>query len=97
MARSLLRRFTGDGLLVVEGKEHKQQRKILNPAFSSQHVKHLINTFWIKACELRDSWEQEAIHAHPERGYNVVDALTRTTLDIIGLAGFNSFSNAVLT
>lgn len=88
IARNVIRRITGEGVLVVEGSEHRRQRRILNPAFSSQHIKHLTHTFWAKACELRDLWDQEAVAADPKSGYNVVEALQRTTLDIIGLAGF---------
>jgi len=58
----------------------------LNPAFATEHIKNLVPTFWSKACELRQLWEDEAVHSD-KRGYDVMKALTRTTLDIIGLAG----------
>jgi hypothetical protein len=49
-------------------------------------VKHLVGTFWIKACELKGLWESEALGAG-KKGYDVLTPLTRTTLDIIGLTG----------
>jgi len=90
ITRNVLRRLTGNGVLVVDGSEHRRQRKILNPAFASEHIKNLIPAFWSKAYELKELWENEAINVDPKTGYNVVKALSRTTLDIIGLAGFFS-------
>jgi len=87
ISKRVLRRVVGDGILVVEGHEHKRQRKLLNPAFSSEHVKNLIPTFWLKACELCQLLEDEAVDIDPKKGYDVVKVLTRGTLDIIGLAG----------
>ncbi|OCH91130.1 cytochrome P450 [Obba rivulosa] len=45
-----------EGLLTVDGRVHRKQRKILTPAFSSSNVKHLTPIFWAKAVELRDIW-----------------------------------------
>ncbi|KAH8818978.1 cytochrome P450 [Flagelloscypha sp. PMI_526] len=43
-----------EGLVTVEGEQHKRQRKILTPAFSSSHMKSLTPIFWEKAIQLRD-------------------------------------------
>ncbi|KAF8195514.1 cytochrome P450 [Pholiota molesta] len=48
-----------DGLLTVEGEDHRRQRKILAPAFSASHIKSLTPIFWNKAEELRDIWLAE--------------------------------------
>ncbi|KAL6300090.1 cytochrome P450 [Sparassis latifolia] len=45
-----------DGLLTVDGEVHRKQRKILNPAFSSSHVRLLNPVFWDTAVRLRDIW-----------------------------------------
>ena len=87
ITRNALRRLTGDGVLVVDGNEHRRQRKILNPAFASEHIKNLIGPFWAKGCELTQLLEDEAVNTNVNEGYDVLKALTRTTLDIIGLAG----------
>lgn len=72
------------GLLVVEGDEHRRQRKILTPAFSSAHIKTLTPIFWQKAVELRDNWRSFPAHTQ----IDALSWLSRATLDIIGLAGF---------
>jgi cytochrome P450 len=87
ITRNVLRRLTGNGILVVDGNEHRRQRRILNPAFASQHIKNLVGHFWLKGCELRDYWERNALNSDETKGYEVFNTLTRTTLDIIGLAG----------
>ena len=83
----------GKGMLVTEGDENRQQRKVLGPAFSSEHVKLLVEQFWTKSCELTEILKGEE---DVDGGYNVVPALARATLDIIGLAGTTlcrAFSN----
>ena len=81
----MLRRTLGEGLVVVEGREHRRQRKILTPAFASEHIRNLIPPIWQKVCELRELWLKEALNV--KEGYDVVKSVARTTLDIIGLAG----------
>lgn len=45
-----------EGLLVVEGEDHRRQRKILSPAFATPHIKSLSPIIWSKATQLRDVW-----------------------------------------
>ncbi|KAI9890484.1 MAG: hypothetical protein M1814_003968 [Vezdaea aestivalis] len=45
-------RLLGHGLLLVEGDEHKFQRKNLLPAFAFRHIKSLYPIFWDKGCEM---------------------------------------------
>jgi len=85
ISNNLLRRLVGEGVLVVEGEEHKRQRKFLNPAFKSNHIKNMIPIFWSKGCELCEFWNDKVTS---EDEFEIFTALTRTTLDVIGLAGF---------
>ncbi|KAM3420477.1 hypothetical protein BST61_g3746 [Cercospora zeina] len=54
IGRKFLEQTTGRGLIVVEGDEHKMQRKSVAPAFSGKHVRNLVPIFWKKAKELAD-------------------------------------------
>lgn len=47
-ARRFLSRVLGEGLVVVEGKEHRLQRKSVAPAFQGKHIRELVPTFWSK-------------------------------------------------
>ncbi|KAJ5721176.1 Cytochrome monooxygenase FUM15 [Penicillium malachiteum] len=47
-----MRKTLGNGILLVEGEEHKVQRKNLMPAFSYRHIKNLYPLFWSKSTEM---------------------------------------------
>jgi cytochrome P450 len=91
VARSSLARLLGEGILVVEGDKHKQQRKILNPAFGPAQIRELAEIFVEKSIELRDIWLSDIAKNSVDGSarIEVLSWLSRTTLDIIGLAGFN--------
>ncbi|CAK5270143.1 unnamed protein product, partial [Mycena citricolor] len=96
MMRSMLGRIVGPGILVVEGEQHRNQRKIMNPAFGLPQVRELTEIFIQKSVQLRDVWLAAATSS-PENAASVeaLSALSKTTLDIIGLAGFNHDINAL--
>ena len=84
----------------AEGEEHKQQRKVLTPAFSYGQIKALVPTFWERSVQLRDKIEQviEATGKAGSGGEGVVEVaqwLSLVTLDIIGVAGFGYECNAL--
>ncbi|EIW62528.1 cytochrome P450 [Trametes versicolor FP-101664 SS1] len=81
--------FFGKGLLVVQGEQHRQQRRILNPAFGPAQVRDLTEIFVQKATQLRDVWAEAASKAGGLARVNVNRDLSKATLDIIGMAGFN--------
>lgn len=80
-----------NGVLLAEGNVHIQQRKALAPAFATQSIKALYPIFWRKALLLSEVWRQGIIEGSTERkSIEVLDGLNRTTLDIIGQAGFGT-------
>ncbi|KZV64003.1 cytochrome P450 [Peniophora sp. CONT] len=83
----------GEGLLFVEGAEHRKQRRVMNPAFGPLQVKRFTETFLRKSLEMRDIWlDLCARDTTRKDGYLRIDAfawLNKVTLDIIGLAGFD--------
>ncbi|CZT15982.1 related to cytochrome P450 monooxygenase [Ramularia collo-cygni] len=91
--RILLSRTTGQGLVVVEGHEHKLQRKSVAPAFTGKQIKDLVPLFWSKSKEFVDVIANQL---DVPSGLNqaggrtgVVDLTkwtSRATLDIIGQA-----------
>lgn len=86
-----LRTILGDGLILVEGNEHKFQRKHLLPSFQVSVIRDLYPTFWNKACEMTQMMKEEA--KKPEIEFGVW--CTRVTLDIIGIAGFGRDFNSL--
>ncbi|RAL16318.1 cytochrome P450 [Aspergillus homomorphus CBS 101889] len=98
LVRESLGRLTGQkGVLLVEGAEHKHQRKNLMPAFSYRHIKNLYPTFWSKSIEMVRCIEDD-LRSREDPSDNVIRVATwssRATLDIIGLAGMNRDFNSL--
>ncbi|KAJ7479070.1 cytochrome P450 [Mycena latifolia] len=94
-ARYNLGRIVGPGILVVEGDVHKQQRKIMNPAFGAPQIRELTGIFVQKSIHLRDIWAANATQNGGVARVEILSWLSKATLDIIGLAGFNYNINAL--
>ncbi|KAF8435673.1 cytochrome P450 [Boletus edulis BED1] len=88
-----LSQILGEGLLFVEGSQHRQQRHIMNPAFGPAQIRGLTDIFLEKSLRLRDVLSSEIakdpVGTTPSARIDIMPWLSRTTLDIIGLAGFN--------
>ncbi|KAL8792912.1 MAG: hypothetical protein Q9195_004489 [Heterodermia aff. obscurata] len=80
-----------DGILLAEGDVHIQQRKAFAPGFSTQSIKALYPIFWGKALLLSETWRPRAVNINGDhQSLEVLEGLNRTTLDIIGQAGFGT-------
>ncbi|KZV69585.1 cytochrome P450 [Peniophora sp. CONT] len=89
LGRYIAGQLVGDGILTVEGTEHKRQRRVLNPAFGFAQIRELLPIFLEKSAELRDAWKGRIVENGSSRTVvDVLDSLQLITLDIIGLAGF---------
>ncbi|MCJ1306635.1 hypothetical protein MMC25_000278 [Agyrium rufum] len=93
--RIKLLRFTGNGILLAEGDEHKMQRKALLPSFAYRHNKDLYPNFWAKSVEMADAIEKQRTPGANSALIQVSDWAGRVTLDIIGLAAMGRDFNAV--
>ncbi|KAI0536824.1 cytochrome P450 [Xylaria digitata] len=85
----LLRHVLGDGLIMVEGDQHKFLRKNTMPAFSFRHIKNLYHMMWTKSVIMSSALE-EALESGEAKDTKVIDLAnwtSRVTLDIIGVAG----------
>lgn len=89
LARFNLGQILGEGILFVEGEQHRQQRRIMNPAFGPAQIRELTEIFVAKAIQLRDLWNTEVSKAGEPARINVLNSTSKATLDVIGLAGFN--------
>ena len=90
-AKQWMVRILGEGVLLAEGDPHKQQRKALAPGFSTQSIKALTPIFWRKALLLSKLWERDMlVEKTHSKTIEILEWLNRTTLDIIGEAGFGT-------
>jgi cytochrome P450 len=85
-ARTFLKKFLGNGLLMTEGDEHKHHRKQIMPAFHFRHIKELYPVFWSKSVEMCDV-VRVALTGDSSNVLEMGHYATQVTLDIIGLAG----------
>jgi cytochrome P450 len=89
-------RILGEGVLLAEGPEHVHQRKALAPGFSIQSIRALMPVFWEKGLRLSKCWQDEVREAgEVTKSLEILDWLNRTTLDIIGKAGFGYDINSL--
>ncbi|PRP87152.1 cytochrome P450 [Planoprotostelium fungivorum] len=79
----------GRGVLVAEGVEHKKQRRALDSAFSLQQIKDLSDMFWSPGRILSEKWKEAVPSQTESTRLDICPLLSRCTLDIIGLAGFD--------
>nr|BAK09450.1 cytochrome P450 [Postia placenta] len=89
VARFILGEVLGDGLFVVEGEQHRKQRRIMNPGFGPSQIRELNEIFVEKAQKLCQVWRNEISKSGESARINVLNGLNKMTLDVIGLAGFN--------
>ncbi|TBU24977.1 cytochrome P450 [Dichomitus squalens] len=78
----------GKGILAVEGQQHRNQRRVMNPAFWPAQIRDLNGIFLDKAKNLCDYWGGQMSEDGRLCTY-IGDGLSKMTLDVIGLAGFN--------
>jgi len=75
----------GMGLFGTLGEHHKKQRKMLNPVFSTNHLRDMLPIFYEISYKLRN-----AIASRVKDGPQEIDILhwtTRTALELIGQSG----------
>ncbi|KAM5537528.1 hypothetical protein V8D89_008855 [Ganoderma adspersum] len=82
---SLTKRTVGPGLTATHGEHHRKQRKLLNPVFSVNHMRHMMPTFYSVTYKLREAIEQRVRSGPTE--VDVVMWMGRTALELVGQAG----------
>ncbi|RXW21502.1 hypothetical protein EST38_g4357 [Candolleomyces aberdarensis] len=84
----MMRKFFGMGLLSTQGEHHRKQRKLLNPVFSTAHMRVMAPTFHEIANKLQKAFLLKVNRSNGEAEIEVASWLTRTALELIGQAGF---------
>ncbi|GBB88720.1 hypothetical protein RclHR1_01530008 [Rhizophagus clarus] len=83
----------GNGIVFAEGDVHKRQRKMMNPAFTYNNIKEMVPIFIRVSSTLKDLIENEI--SQGKSNINLTPYISKTTLDIIGLAGFSYEFNSL--
>ncbi|KAH9986673.1 cytochrome P450 [Russula compacta] len=82
---------TGNALTVAHGKTHERQKKIIAPTFFASQLKVFLPMFQDATSKLVQKWKDELVTPDPSGRplVNVTGWISRTTLDIMGQAGFD--------
>ncbi|KZV64850.1 cytochrome P450 [Peniophora sp. CONT] len=85
----LARLLFGKGLLAapMAGDAHKHQRRLMNPAFSTAHMKRMIPIFHACSKQLRDIVVTD-LKRTGRKEIDILDAMGRCALELIAQAGF---------
>ncbi|KAF0546601.1 cytochrome P450 [Gigaspora margarita] len=86
----------GEGLLLAEGNVHHRQRKMMNPAFSFANTKEIVPIVVRISHQLKEIIMNQIGDKKEER-ITINSLISKATLDIIGLVGFNYELNSLTT
>lgn len=76
------------------GEHHRKQRKLLNPVFSINHMRHLAPVFYAVAHRLRDGLSMQI--SESDGDIDILDWMGRTALELVGQGGLGySFDTLV--
>lgn len=82
--------FFGDGLLASVGERHRHQRKMLNPVFHINHMRHMIPIFYSITHKLKTAIHNQLTSAPDGSNTQDIDMLnwmTRAALEMVGQGG----------
>ncbi|KAI7733992.1 hypothetical protein M8C21_014330 [Ambrosia artemisiifolia] len=84
-----LARLLARGLIDDEGDEWVKHRKIINPAFHMEKLKHMLPAFYVSCSEMIDKWENILTQENPCE-MDVWPYLQTFTSDVISRTAFGS-------
>ncbi|KAI0823081.1 cytochrome P450 [Trametes gibbosa] len=84
-----MRVLLGPGLLGTKGEQHRRQRKMLNPVFSTKHLREMIPLFYEVIHRTRDAMMVRVRAGDAATGVelDMLSWASRTTLEVLGQAG----------
>ncbi|CAG8796661.1 10280_t:CDS:2, partial [Racocetra persica] len=88
---SFLNKELGEALAYLAkqyGDSHKRQRKMMNPLYTFANIKEMVPIFVQAGHKLKDIWMVQIGNKKEER-ITITALIPKTTLDVIGLVGFN--------
>ncbi|GHO87421.1 cytochrome P450 [Dictyobacter formicarum] len=78
-----LKLFLGDGLLTIDGEQHRQQRRLVQPAFHKHRVDSYAATMTRYAQETIEAWRPgSVVNMASEMQYLTLRIITKTLFDV---------------
>ncbi|XP_057471519.1 cytochrome P450 72A397-like [Actinidia eriantha] len=82
-------KFLNNGLANHDDELWEKHRKIINPAFHLEKLKHMLPAFYLSCCEMISKWES-LVSAEGSREFDVWPCLQALTSDVISRTAFGS-------
>ncbi|KAH9841449.1 cytochrome P450 [Rhodofomes roseus] len=79
--------FGANALVSTLGAHHSRQRKLLNPVFSVNHMRHMLPLFYNVVYKLRTAIESRVGNSGEPRDIDMLGWMSRTALELIGQGG----------
>ncbi|CAG8614232.1 4348_t:CDS:2 [Gigaspora margarita] len=86
--KNVVKGVLGESIILAEGDSHKRQRKMMNPSFAFANIKEMFPIFIQAGHKLKDIWMKQIGNKKEER-ITITALISKVTLDVIGLVGFN--------
>ncbi|CAG8504066.1 9573_t:CDS:2, partial [Racocetra fulgida] len=86
--RAIVKEIIGEGIILANGDSHKRQRKMMNPLFAFANIKEMFPMFVQAGHKLKDIWMKQ-IDNRKEEKITITTVISKITLDVIGLVGFD--------
>ena len=92
--------LTGPGLISTNGPEHRRQRKLLNPSFSTARIRRFESQMRNISCQLRDVIIEEVARGSEEPDtyrceVDLAEYLGRAALEFVAQTGFGHTYHAI--
>ncbi|KAI3696099.1 hypothetical protein L1987_79108 [Smallanthus sonchifolius] len=84
-----LRKLLFSGLVYVEGDQWVKRRKIVNPAFHVEKLKHMVSAFYVSCSEMIEQWEK-VVNTESSCEVDVWPYLQNLSSDVISRTAFGS-------
>ncbi|XP_028093656.1 cytochrome P450 CYP72A219-like [Camellia sinensis] len=85
-----LSRLLANGLASQDGEQWTKHRKIINPAFHMEKLKHMLPAFYLSCSEMISEWENNIVSAEGSCELDVWPSLQTLSSDVISRTAFGS-------
>ncbi|KAF5948359.1 hypothetical protein HYC85_014316 [Camellia sinensis] len=83
-------KLVANGLTTLDGEQWTKHRKIINPAFHMEKLKHMVPAFYLCCSEMISKWENNIASTEGSCEVDVWPYLQTLTSDVISRAAFGS-------
>ncbi|KAL0353989.1 UNVERIFIED_CONTAM: cytochrome [Sesamum angustifolium] len=80
----------GKGVAAYEGDKWEKHRRLINPAFHLEKLKHMVPSFYLSCADMLSKWDEEIVAKEGSRELDIWPYLQNMTSDVISRTAFGS-------